>query len=132
MESDSTGGKIAMMDTVLNLLFRCSHRRLSRPLSPAHKKGVAPETAYVVCLDCGKHFAYDTKQMRLGKRIEDPEIRGLLPERPLKPTSGRLRFALLWAGLPLAVLAGSVLKIRKQRPDQPAKPPDNRDTFPPR
>jgi hypothetical protein len=25
---------------------------------------------YVVCLDCGKHFAYDVKLMRIGKRID--------------------------------------------------------------
>ncbi len=25
---------------------------------------------YVVCLDCGNHFAYDVKEMRIGKKID--------------------------------------------------------------
>ena len=28
-----------MIDTVLNLLFRCSHRRLTRPMTPVTKSG---------------------------------------------------------------------------------------------
>jgi hypothetical protein len=109
-----------MIDTVLNLLFRCSHRRLSRPVSPASKKGVSQGPAYVVCLDCGKHFEYDTRQMRLGKRLADPDITPV-PEPPkpkLKPPSGKLKFA-LWAGLPLAVLLGSFLKGRKPVAGEP-------------
>jgi DNA-directed RNA polymerase subunit RPC12/RpoP len=58
-----------MIDTVLNLLFRCSHRRLTRPVSPITKAGEAPSQSYVVCLDCGKQFAYDVREMRLGKEI---------------------------------------------------------------
>jgi hypothetical protein len=58
-----------MIDSLLNLLFRCSHQRLSRPVTPvARQRDVAEET-YVVCLDCGKRFSYDTQNMRLGKRI---------------------------------------------------------------
>ena len=59
-----------MIDKIWNLLFRCRHRRLSRPLSPATRAGQAPSRSYVVCLDCGKQFDYDVKQMRLGKVIE--------------------------------------------------------------
>jgi hypothetical protein len=58
-----------MIDSFLNLLFRCSHQRLSRPVTPVTKQGDMPEETYVVCLDCGKRFSYDTKNMRLGKRI---------------------------------------------------------------
>lgn len=56
-----------MMDTVFNYLFRCQHRNLSRPMSPAGSRPIV-ETAstYVVCLDCGKHFAYDWEEMRIG------------------------------------------------------------------
>jgi hypothetical protein len=59
-----------MIDKLLNLLFRCRHRRLSRPLSRAMKAGGPQSRTYVVCLDCGKQFAYDTVQMRLGKAID--------------------------------------------------------------
>ncbi len=59
-----------MIDRIWNLLFRCGHRRLSRPLSTAASNGKPPGRTYVVCLDCGKQFAYDTRQMRIGKVIE--------------------------------------------------------------
>lgn len=34
-----------MIDTVLNLLFRCSHRRLTRPVTPVSKAGHARRAA---------------------------------------------------------------------------------------
>ena len=114
-----------MIDTVLNLLFRCSHRRLSRPVSPPSKKGVSQGPAYVVCLDCGRHFAYDTFQMRLGKRLEDPETAPVpdpLEAKP-KPPGSKLKFA-LWAGLPLVVLLGSFLKSGKRRAAEPGAKPE--------
>lgn len=103
-----------MIDTVLNLLFRCSHRRLSRPVSPPSKKGGPHEPAYVVCLDCGKHFQYDTRHMRLGKRLDDSATAAIPDPLALKPKKrgGKLKFA-LWAGLPLAVAFGSLLKRRQ-------------------
>ncbi|HJZ95307.1 MAG TPA: hypothetical protein VKE70_02315 [Candidatus Solibacter sp.] len=61
-----------MIDTLLNLVFRCAHRRLTRPLTPVSKSEQAHTGTYVVCLDCGKHFAYDAKEMRLGRPIERP------------------------------------------------------------
>lgn len=63
---------MSVIDTVLNLLFRCSHRRLTRPVTPAVKVGTPHAQTYVVCLDCGKHFAYDAKEMRIGKQIDVP------------------------------------------------------------
>ena len=59
-----------MLEKIMNLLFRCRHHRLSRPLSPATKAGDPRSRSYVVCLDCGKHFDYDTTLMRLGKVID--------------------------------------------------------------
>lgn len=38
-------------------------------MTPAAKPGVARGDAYVVCLDCGQQFAYDTQQMRMGARL---------------------------------------------------------------
>jgi len=59
-----------MIDSLLNLLFRCSHKRLSRPVTPVTRPGQVPAETYVVCLDCGKQFSYDARNMRLGKRID--------------------------------------------------------------
>src|ERR1035437_2552241 len=59
-----------MIDTLLNLLFRCSHRRLTRPVAPITKAGQPHSQSYVVCLDCGKQFEYDLKEMRIGKVID--------------------------------------------------------------
>jgi DNA-directed RNA polymerase subunit RPC12/RpoP len=61
-----------MIDSLLNLIFRCGHKRLSRPVTPVSKHGEPPCETYVVCLDCGNRFSYDAKIMRLGKRIETP------------------------------------------------------------
>lgn len=47
-----------MIDTVLNLVFRCAHRRLTRPVT-SHAE------TYVVCLECGKQFPYDAKEMHI-------------------------------------------------------------------
>ncbi|MBS1853738.1 MAG: hypothetical protein JST11_00115 [Acidobacteria bacterium] len=58
-----------MKDTLLNLLFRCNHKRLSRPLTPVRRWDEPGGDTYVVCLDCGQQFAYDTKNMRLGRRV---------------------------------------------------------------
>ncbi len=56
-----------MIDTVLNLLFRCPHRRLTRPVAPITKAGQPHSQSYVVCLDCGKRFEYNLGEMRLVK-----------------------------------------------------------------
>ena len=65
-----------MMDTLLNLVFRCAHRRLTRPIAAARRPGAPHGPSYVVCLECGKHFAYDTIEMRLGKPIANLECVG--------------------------------------------------------
>ncbi len=61
-----------MKDSLLNLLFRCSHKRLSRPVTPVRRGEEPAGESYVVCLDCGGRFAYDTKTMRLGGRLAVP------------------------------------------------------------
>ena len=61
-----------MIDTVLNLLFRCSHRRLTRPVAPITKAGQPHSQSYVVCLDCGKEFAYDWQSMKIGEPVRVP------------------------------------------------------------
>ena len=59
-----------MIRKLLDLLG-CSHRRLSRPVTLASPRGAPKRATYVVCLDCGKHFAYDLKTMTVGKKLDD-------------------------------------------------------------
>jgi hypothetical protein len=55
---------------LFDLLFGCPHKRLSRPLTMPSKPGAPKGETYVVCLDCGKHLAYDMKTMHVGKPLE--------------------------------------------------------------
>ena len=63
-----------MLQTILNTLFGCAHHRTTFPLTPS-RRGTAfspasRNQAYVVCLDCGKEFAYDWQEMRVGEAVE--------------------------------------------------------------
>ncbi len=58
-----------MFNAVLRVLFRCSHRHISRPITPAVQPGAPLEGTYVVCLDCGMQLAYDWEHMRLGREV---------------------------------------------------------------
>jgi DNA-directed RNA polymerase subunit RPC12/RpoP len=101
-----------MIDSLVNLLFRCSHRRLTRPVTPVSKAGVADSQTYVVCLDCGKQFAYDLQEMRIEGPLESSPHSGVLhPDMP-PPRAQKIRLA-LWASVPLAILLGSALKTKK-------------------
>jgi DNA-directed RNA polymerase subunit RPC12/RpoP len=108
-----------MIDSVLNLLFRCSHRRLTRPVTPVSRSGVADGQTYVVCLDCGKQFAYDLQQMRIEGPLESSRDSGVLPPDMPSARSEKIKFA-LWASVPLAILLSSVLKTKKsnKKPDE--------------
>jgi hypothetical protein len=57
--------------TFLDALFGCWHKRMSFPITSRRgqrKPAAAAETGtYVVCLDCGKEFAYDWQTMRMQK-----------------------------------------------------------------
>lgn len=59
------------MSSLLNVLFGCSHRRTTFPLTPARKvgKSTGRNATYVVCLDCGKEFDYDWQEMRIGQPV---------------------------------------------------------------
>ena len=61
-----------MLQSFINTLFGCSHARTTFPLTPG-RKNVAPSATrngtYVVCLDCGKEFAYDWDGMRIGHQV---------------------------------------------------------------
>jgi hypothetical protein len=54
---------------ILEILFGCKHPRLSFPMSARrgeyHTPAARETGAYVVCLDCGREFAYDWQQMQI-------------------------------------------------------------------
>ena len=70
-----------MMTSLLNSLFGCSHRRTTFPITPARRSGFANANkgTYVVCLDCGKEFGYNWKDMKVGEAV-DPVVAGSRPE----------------------------------------------------
>ena len=63
-----------MLQSFLNSLFACTHRRTTFPLTPARRNAAyAAQNArmgtYVVCLDCGNEFAYNWDEMRVGEKV---------------------------------------------------------------
>jgi DNA-directed RNA polymerase subunit RPC12/RpoP len=110
-----------MIDTVLNLLFRCSHRRLTRPVAPITKAGQPHSQSYVVCLDCGKQFEYDLKEMRIGRAIDHSHDASIVPPNLPKPRNTKIKLALL-AAVPAAVVLGALLRGNKK----PVKPEDGK------
>ena len=55
------------MNRLLNLLFRCRHKLISRVFS-------GPQGNYVICLNCGQRFAYDWQSMQLGEKMEKSDV----------------------------------------------------------
>ena len=76
-----------MIEAILNLLLHCRHRHMSRPVAPIRKHGIPQGACYVVCLDCGKPFAYDPHLLRIGKPLEGPNRRGIAQPGVPGPTS---------------------------------------------
>ena len=63
-----------MFSRFLDSLFGCAHGHYSFPITV--KKGRRTPAAtvtgtYVVCLDCGKEFAYDWREMKLVSGLRD-------------------------------------------------------------
>ena len=112
-----------MIDSLVNLLFRCSHRRLTRPVAPITRPGEPHSGSYVVCLDCGKQFQYDVNTMTMGKAIDRSHEGGVVP--PDMPSGKRnMKYALL-AAVPVAVVLGAVWKRKS-----PAVPPEAKNPEP--
>jgi hypothetical protein len=67
-----------MLHSIFNSLFGCSHQRTTFPITPSRKNvgftapGIARTGTYVVCLSCGKEFAYDWDSMRIGQPVGAP------------------------------------------------------------
>jgi len=55
-----------MIKAVVNALFGCRHKRITRPITPVHRPGCKSGDTYVACLECGKRFYYDVTVMRVG------------------------------------------------------------------
>jgi DNA-directed RNA polymerase subunit RPC12/RpoP len=104
-----------MIDNLLNLLFRCSHRRLTRPVAPITKAGQPRSQSYVVCLDCGKQFEYDLSQMRMGKAIDHSHEASVVPPDTPTPRKRKVGYALL-AAAPAAVLLGALVTGKRKAP----------------
>ena len=60
-----------MIRTVLDLMFGCRHRRITRPITPVRRsrEAVGDGATYVACLDCGQRLHYDLATMRIGKPL---------------------------------------------------------------
>jgi hypothetical protein len=110
-----------VIDTVLNLLFRCPHRRLTRPVTPVGKSGGPHGETYVVCLDCGKQFAYDVIQMRIGKAIEHSHDVGVLPPNMPKERGSKWKYVAV-AAVPFGAVIGAMMKAAKRGGDENKKP----------
>jgi hypothetical protein len=102
-----------MIDSVLNLLFRCPHRRLTRPVSPVSRAGEPHRQCYVVCLDCGKQFEYDLNAMRIGKAIDHSHDAGVVPPDTPEPRKTKVRYTLM-AAVPAVVMLAALWKGNKQ------------------
>jgi len=102
-----------MADSVMDLLFHCGHRHLTRPFTPVGEDCVPSGATYVVCLDCAKQFAYDLKKMRIGKPIDRTHNACVVPGNVAKARKTKLVAYALGATVPVAVLIGAVLKAKK-------------------
>ena len=103
-----------MIGTLLNLLFRCPHRRLTHPVAPITNVGKQHSQAYVVCLDCGKPFEYDMEEMKIGKLIDDFHGVYAVPKNMTSPLATKVKYGVL-AVVPVALAIGTVLKAKKAR-----------------
>jgi hypothetical protein len=103
-----------VIDTLLNRVFRCPHRRLTHPVAPITNVGPQHSQAYVVCLDCGKPFEYDIERMRIGKLIDDSHDFYVVPKNITLALAKQVKYAVL-AAVPVALVVGVMLKAKNAR-----------------
>jgi hypothetical protein len=60
------------MNSLLGMLFGCSHKRTTFLLTPTRKS--KRSGTYIVCLKCGKEFAYNWKEMRMGNPVGEVPV----------------------------------------------------------
>jgi hypothetical protein len=70
-----------MLNSLFESIFGCSHNRTTFPLTPgnSHRPEGARRGTYIVCLDCGKEFDYDWKEMHIGAQLDSPSIHAHQP-----------------------------------------------------
>ena len=71
-----------MFNSLIDSIFGCSHRRTTFPITPARSSRPSEEVrrgTYIVCLDCGKEFDYNWKDMHIGAQLEPLQIRAQQP-----------------------------------------------------
>ena len=107
-----------MIDTVLNLLFNCRHRHLTRPFTPVSKSGVSHNETYVVCLDCAKQFAYDLSTMQMGRAIDHTHDHYVVGPKLARPRKTKVKYA-IGIGVPVGLLIGSLVAARKKQEKKP-------------
>ncbi len=66
-----------MLHRVIDLLFGCHHKNVTRPITPIHKVGTVPGDTYVACLVCGKRLHYDLATMQVGRPISEKPMPGV-------------------------------------------------------
>lgn len=119
-----------MIDSLLNLLFRCSHRRLTRPVTPVGKDGRPQGETYVVCLDCGKQFSYDLRAMRVGKPLPTSPDHGVLPPGMPGSNKSKIKVALWASAVPVGMIIGSALTSKRQPNSKPPEPEEKQPAKP--
>ena len=64
-----------MISRLLDAFFGCWHTNLTFPITTrsaaGHSAAASLTGTYVVCLDCGKEFAYDWRQMKIVDEAPD-------------------------------------------------------------
>jgi len=62
-----------MLNSLFSSIFGCTHNRTTFPLTPSRRSKMADSSrngTYIVCLDCGKEFDYNWKEMRIGSPVD--------------------------------------------------------------
>jgi hypothetical protein len=66
-----------MIASFFDLIFGCTHKNYTFPITnrTGRRNDAAALTGtYVVCLDCGKEFPYDWKQMKVVSASATPHV----------------------------------------------------------
>ena len=66
-----------MLTHLLDVLFGCTHRNYTFPITTKHgprSQAASVTGTYVVCLDCGKEFPYDWRQMKVVSAAEQKPL----------------------------------------------------------
>lgn len=94
----------------------------------AGTQGEFPTETYVVCLDCGKQFAYDWESMQLGKAVDISQGAPATPAE-IQPipfrTKSTLKYLVLGSAVSAAVVVGKVVQSRRQSSKSTSTGQDN-------